>query len=47
MEQPATYLIVIVPPVTPEYLRRFLESLEELRKMNRGGDHESVDTDCS
>ena len=47
MEPHMTYLIIIAPTVPVERLQQFLETLEELRNMNRGGDDESSDTDRS
>jgi hypothetical protein len=40
MEQRGRYLIVILPPMSEECLRRFLEALEEIRNKNTGGHHE-------
>ena len=40
MEQYGKYLIVILPPMSEERLKRFLEVLEKLRNKNRGGHHE-------
>ena len=44
MEQHGRYLIVILPPMAEECLRRFLEALEKLRNKNTGGHHEPICT---
>ena len=44
MEQYGRYLIVILPPMPEERLKRFLEVLEELRNKNTGGHHEPLCT---
>ena len=42
MEQLGRYLIVILPPMPEERLKRFLEMLEEFRNKNTGGHHEPL-----
>lgn len=44
MEPRGRYLIVILPPMSEECLRLFLEALEELRNKNTGGQHEPLCT---